>query len=253
MRSIRAPLGNLRTRSTPALQGWTWLELLVTIVASLAILLVLITLFVPSLEPSRAETRRVQCRHYLKQIGQALHHYHDKYNSFPPAFTVDTDGRRLHSWRTLILPYLDSKAVYKQINLNKPWDDPANAEARKSSPSEYTCPAAETKPGQTTYLAVAIPGGIFERGKATSLKDIKDFKSNTLLVIEVNANRSVHWMDPTDLDAAGFVALSSDELPHRFRGFHALLADGSVRVISLDELAVHGHAWVTIAGGEPLE
>ena len=106
--------------------GYTWVEYLVV----LAIIVVLIALLLPPASRSgRGEARRSQCKNNLKQIGLALHNYHDIYHVFPPAYTVDGNGKPLHSWRTLILPYLDQAPLYLKIDLSKPWDDPANAES----------------------------------------------------------------------------------------------------------------------------
>jgi prepilin-type processing-associated H-X9-DG protein len=225
-----------------------WLKIVMAIPVTLAILVLLATLLFPSIEISRAEARRSQCRINLKQIGLALHKYHNEYNSFPPAYTVDTDGRHLHSWRALLLPYLDQIAVHKQIDFGKPWDDPANDEARTVSPFVYACPAGEAKPGNSTYLAITVQGGLFAPGTSTRMADIKDGPANTLLVVEVPGNRSVHWMAPTDLDATGFEELATDTKTNHPNGLHVLFADGSVRHVTLEELAKQGRKWVTISG-----
>ena len=62
------------------------------------------------------------------------------YKALPPAYTVDADGRPLHSWRTLILPYLEQEPLYQTIDLSKPWNDPANAKARRNRSSRFSLP-----------------------------------------------------------------------------------------------------------------
>ena len=100
----------------------------VQVLLVLGIIVVLLVLFLPftSAVP-RPAARRAQCTNNLKQIGLALHEYVQEYDALPPAFTVDAQGRPLHSWRTLILPFLEQEALYKTIDLSKPWNDPANA------------------------------------------------------------------------------------------------------------------------------
>ena len=51
------------------------------------------------------------CRNNMKQIALALHHYHDAFGAFPPAYVPDEDGRPMHSWRVLILPFLEQQAL----------------------------------------------------------------------------------------------------------------------------------------------
>ncbi|APZ94979.1 DUF1559 domain-containing protein [Fuerstiella marisgermanici] len=84
---------------------------------------VLLAMLLPFNRGSEAP-RRLQCKNNLKQIGLALHNYHDVYEAFPPAFTVNSDGHPLHSWRTLILPFMEQQALYDSIDLSKPWSDP---------------------------------------------------------------------------------------------------------------------------------
>ncbi|HEY4260168.1 MAG TPA: DUF1559 domain-containing protein, partial [Schlesneria sp.] len=86
--------------------------------------LVVIALFIPLPRRAGEAARRTQCKNNLKLIGLALYNYHDLYGAFPPAYTVDRHGKQLHSWRTLILPFLDQMPLYQKIDLSKPWDDP---------------------------------------------------------------------------------------------------------------------------------
>ena len=106
----------------------------------------------------RNAASRSQCKNNLKQIGLALHNYLDAYSVLPPAYTVDDAGRPLHSWRTLLLPYIDQQTLYNTIDLSKPWDDPVNATACKTSVPAYRCPSADIPADHTTYLAIVAPG-----------------------------------------------------------------------------------------------
>lgn len=86
-----------------------WMDLL-----GVALLLAgTIYLLRPAHVHSHEARRRLQCKYNLKQIGLALHYYHDKYEEFPPAYTVDEHGKPLHSWRTLILPFMDQEPLYQ--------------------------------------------------------------------------------------------------------------------------------------------
>ena len=109
--------------------------------AVVGILALLIALLLPASRGSREAARRMQCSNHLKQIALALQNYADTYGCLPPAHTVDAEGKPLHSWRTLILPFMEQKELYDQIDLSKPWDDPANEKAMKTKISYYVCPS----------------------------------------------------------------------------------------------------------------
>ena len=230
--------------------GFTLIELIVVI----CIVGILIVLFLPATRSARPAARRMQCMNNLKQIGLALHNYADVYQSFPPAYTVDADGRPLHSWRTLILPYLDQAPLYRTIDLSKPWDDPANAAARETSLQVYRCPNADIPANCTTYVGNAAPNGSFHPTESRNPADFTDGTSNTLMVIEVSAEDAVPWMAPQDDDGQWALAFSSDTtLPHE-EGVQALIADGSVQFLSAEMPVGERQAMITIAGNdEPAE
>lgn len=241
------------TPSVPVRSGPTLVGLGATLGIGMLILVTVAILLVPMNLSSREAPRRSQCRNNLKQIGLALHDYHDQYGTFPPPFTVDAHGKRLHSWRTFILPYVDQAPLYKRIDFSRAWNDPVNAEAAKATPLVYHCPGMAGDVTRTSYLAVVSPEGAFQPGKATAIKDIVDGSSQTLLVLETTASRCVHWMEPTDLDETGLQALATEAYTTHARGMHGLAADGSVRFFSNDELAKFGRAWLTIAGKDAVD
>ena len=95
------------------------------------------------LAPMRGSAARSQCINNLKQIGLAMHNYHDQHKSFPPAYTVDKAGKPLLSWRVLILPYLEQNALYKEFHLDEPWDSPHNRTLIDRMPPTYRCPSEQ--------------------------------------------------------------------------------------------------------------
>lgn len=208
--------------------GLTKLEMLVV----LAIVLILLSLLLPHVERGLTPARRVQCRNNLKQISLALYDYHDEYQSFPPAWTVDADGKRLHSWRTLILPYLDQQKLYETIDLSKPWDDPANATAYGTHLHVYQCPsAAELPPGFTIYTGIVGPDRSFHPTETHKLTEFTA-TSQTLMVTEVSPEDAIHWMAPQD-DTEPFLLALNEETPlSHTGGIHTVLADGTVLFIS---------------------
>jgi len=72
------------------------------------------------------QARGSQCSGHLCQISLALHNYHDVFGCFPPAYIADSRGRPMHSWRVLILPFMEQVALYNAYHFEEPWDGPNN-------------------------------------------------------------------------------------------------------------------------------
>ncbi len=206
-------------------KGLSLIEILVVI----SILAVLVALLLPAQQRGREPARRAQCRNNLKQIALALHNYESDYKSLPPAFTVDASGKPLHSWRTLILPYIDQAALFKQIDLSKPWDDPANAAAYKTVVPTFRCYSSAGPPSHTTYMAVVTPNSCLRPAEPRSFSDITDNHGETLMVIEVNHDHVVHWMSPTDADESLILGLGPETKQAHVGGVNPVFTIGLVK------------------------
>jgi hypothetical protein len=66
-----------------------------------------------SIPTSHVHSRRGNCSSNLKQIGLALNSYHDQYHCFPPAYVAGADGKPMHSWRVLLLPFFEDPTLGK--------------------------------------------------------------------------------------------------------------------------------------------
>jgi prepilin-type N-terminal cleavage/methylation domain-containing protein len=127
-------------------RGFTLIELLVVI----AIIAILVALLLPAVQQAREAARRTQCRNSLKQIGLALHNYHDATRVFPPGYvdlngnpnsTPDNDQGPGWGWATFILPYMDQGNVYDQINFNVGVGLGANAQVSQVAVTVFQCPS----------------------------------------------------------------------------------------------------------------
>ena len=224
---------------------------LIKVVVCVGIIGLLIALLLPFTRSARGPARRNMCVNQLKQIAIGLQHYNDVYKSFPPAYTVDAEGKPLHSWRTLILPFLEEQSLYKSIDLSKAWDDPANAKAYGAMNLAYFCPEADIPASHTTYLAVVTPNGCFGLAEPRRLSEITDGHSKTLMVIEAPTDKSVHWMCPMDADEQVLMDFGPNaKLAHSGRVTCALFVDGHVATFTSDLPAAQLRAMISIAGND---
>ncbi len=212
-----------------------------------------VALLVPAVNAARTAARRMQSVNNIKQLGLATHNFHDVNNGFPARYTVDEDGEPLHSWRVLLLPYLEQAALYKQIRLDEPWDSEWNSQFHDQMPIVYARPGGDPSEG-CFYSCVADERAAFQPAKsANQLKgarfaSVTDGSSNTLLFVE--RNEPVCWMDPTaDLTLEEFLENAAD--PQYFAGGSNVgMCDGTVRFVSETVDPDVLKAMVTRDGGE---
>jgi len=200
------------------LRGFTLIELLVVI----AIIAILVALLLPAVQQAREAARRTQCKNNLKQIGLALHNYHDTHGRFPPTQIMvaylgannTSPVPRNHTWVSLILPYLEQANMYSAINFSLPM-------FVQASNTYQTLPTGETIVSRKlpTLQCPSDPGfgggvsihglshmnyagnmgwdwhyrgphwaqGPFQNGsEGTRLEDMKDGTSNTIAVAETS-------------------------------------------------------------------
>ncbi len=200
-------------------RGFTLIELLVVI----AIIAILVAILLPAVQQAREAARRSSCRANLKQIGTALHNYHDVHGTLPPlaiwAFnkanngaTQTPDDARGYTWIAMLLPYMDQKPISDQINWEANiWAQTVRAPGgttetvRSIELPSFLCPSdepVEDRNGSNTpwgYGISAYAGatgwgfsnrndylrGVFTPLRTTAFSTIKDGNSNTVMVAEV--------------------------------------------------------------------
>ena len=188
-----------------------------------------------------------------------MHNYNQAYGCFPPAYIPDKNGRPMHSWRVLLLPYMEHKALYDLYRFNEPWDSPNNRRIADTAMRIYQCPSGShaKDPFATDYMMVVGPHTISDGPHSRKVKEITDGLHDTIMVVEV-ADSGVRWAEPKDLqfdqidfkgDGSRWQGIGGSYHPG---GFNAAFCDGSVRFLSNSINPQLIRAMLTIDGGEQI-
>jgi hypothetical protein len=195
---------------------------------------ILVALLLPAVQQARHAARRMQSQNNMKQIGLALHNYHDTYGTFPPAYIPDEDGKPMHSWRVLILPFVEESYLYDQYDFDKPWDHSDNMAVTAQLPSVYRSPFLETADsaqGLTPYVAISAPDTALGETEGAQLREIVDRHSGTMMLLE-NFAQPVYWAEPTDVSPDQILANYNRMAKNPQMGINVLMADISVHFIT---------------------
>lgn len=180
---------------------------------------------------SRAQARRIQSLNNCKQIGLGLLTYDLENKHLPARAKFSLDKKPLLSWRVLILPYIDETNLYKQFNLDEPWDSEHNKQLLKKMPAAYKDSQIKYESGKTVYEAVVGPGLAFEGSTPLKLSDLLDGASYTIAVVEVAPEKAVPWTKPEDWEVDLKEPLKGLADVQPFGAFQTVFFDGHVEAI----------------------
>ena len=156
------------------------------------------------------------CTTRIKTLCLALRNYSEEYGAFPPAYLASDDGTPMHSWRVLILPYMEHEEFYRRYDFNQPWNSPANLELARSHPDvgqEFQCAAdSGGRKGWTSYVAIVGPDTLWPGSESVSREESPS--PSSILLIETTES-GIHWMEPRDLDRDEAIRALSSPGPHR--------------------------------------
>lgn len=195
------------------------------------------------------ERQRQYSANNLKQMALAAHDYNSVHQSLPPVALINRERKPLLSWRVLLLPYLEHKALYDQFKLDEPWDSPHNKPLLAKMPMVYALGGDVAQANGLTHYEVfsSSEPGIgtpfrlprqFVEGELPKTQSIQslsntDGAANTILIVE--SPNPVPWTKPTWLDYAPDKPLPKlDGLWGRSIKCQIALCDGSFRRLSTD-------------------
>jgi len=195
-------------------------------------------IFLAAIEKVRNAADRMLSGSNMRQCLIAMHNYHDAFNKLPEAMTMK-NNKPMHSWRVLLLPYLEHDNIYKQVNFSEPWDSEANKKLFESIPMPkiYEHPGKKDGKSKMTYYKVfysksgVTPQAGFVLGQPMSLAKMVDGTSNTIAMIE--AGPPVLWYKPEDIEFDPKAQLPKLTSPWKNDQVSIGFFDGSVRTVWL--------------------
>ncbi|GAB5440033.1 MAG: DUF1559 domain-containing protein [Fuerstiella sp.] len=257
-------------------RGFTLIELLVVI----AIIAILIALLLPAVQQAREAARRTECKNKLKQIGLALHNYHDTHGTFPgsPQSCAYHSGTRKcwEGWSGfgMILPFIEQANLYNRADFGAYWlRGAANQSVARTEIPGFICPSdpngkkLTNNSGPTSYGLSAGPAsawslgrngpGMFTFRSATRIRDVTDGTSNTILGSEVqigdfsNQPTIVSWKNSSagNLTSVGTShSRKFDNSPanlQRIRDYHQACRAGAATATKQPEDDQSGRFWAS--------
>ena len=245
-------------------------------VESVGVVAVLVALMLPAVQQAREAARRTQSRNNLKQLGLAMHNFHDTFNHFPQGTHPNPNLKpqeRL-SWVVDLLPYVDQAPVFNKIDLKKSWNDKTNEPSTKDSIPVLLNPSQPNPPRSdgfsvTHYIGIAGVGkdaatlpladkkvGMFGYDRTVGMRDVADGLSNTMMITDGYKDLGP-WAQGGAVTIRALTTKPYINGPDGIGGPHTgviqvLLGDGSVRAISQNIDPTVFEALATIHGGEPV-
>lgn len=235
---------------------------------------VLVALLLPAVQAAREAARRTQSSNNLKQIGLAMHVYHDIHGMLPSGTvpTTDLPAEERLSWAWSILPFLEQEALYEKMDSASGWSSDANRNALQTplpvfrNPSQ---PGQRPYPSSGDYVAMAGVGpnaaelpndsplaGIFGFNRTCRFRDVTDGLSNTIMITDASSPAASIFAGGS-ATIRGFSQSPYLNGPDGIGSPHPgivnmLLADGSVRAVSVNTDEKTLEALATKAGQEPI-
>jgi len=240
---------------TRARRGFTLIELLVVI----AIIAVLVALLLPAVQQAREAARRSSCKNNLKQLGLALHNYHDTYTKFPQGqFQIEgANGWEGNGIMVPLLPYLDQAPLYNQWNFNVTYLSGSNVTPSRTKIAAFRCPSDRDYPGAEAGVNYAGCGGasiniwsadsngVFPRLVSASMASVQDGTSNVIAFSEMlTGDNSQAGVSDSDIVQNGSApAFANQNFPTAAEILTAEVACNALSTTGAASLSQNGRHW----------
>ncbi len=196
--------------------------------------------------------------------------YVDANGYFPPAWQLGPDCKPWHSWRVLLLPFIEQDSLYKRYRFDEPWNGPNNSQLAAEMPKLYAFSGTARPVTTTNYLAVIGENTMWPGATPRKPDEIKDSRSETILIVE-NNGLGVHWLEPRDLafdtmdmqiDTPNGVSswykqpavVTADTAVHRLsRKMSPETLRSAMTVNGGEKIALDGDGWTVIEDGRERE
>ena len=183
----------------------------------------------------------------------AVVNYTEANGHFPPAYQLGPDGKPWHSWRVLILPYIEADTVFKRYRFDEPWNGPNNSRLAGEMPKVLMFHDTKLPTTTTNYLAVVGKETMWPGPKGRTRSEMKDDPNETILIVE-NNGLGVHWMEPRDLtfDTMPFDLDDPNGVSSWYKRPSVVTANDLVVQLSKEMTPEALRAALTVNGGEKL-
>lgn len=201
-----------------------------------------------------AEWKKSTCRANLENLAASIKNFRDAYGYLPPAIILDSDGKPMHSWRVLIVPFIEKNWFADMYNWREPWDSPHNQRLHRQFIIEddgygqrrdvtevgriYRCPGAPASQSATSTNYVMIvdtqapPLVSADRRSGWGGVAYYPPSGGSIVVVEI-ANSDIHWMEPRDLSLGEMSMRINDSAEpgissHHVGGAFVMMDNGTV-------------------------
>lgn len=274
---IKRLLGRrLRFAQSSAVSRCTGAFTLIELLVVMTVIGILVALLLPAVQAVRESARKTSCKNNLRQIGLALHAYHNVHASLPTGCVEwrawnSPPTHRQFAWSAMLLPFMEQQPLHDKINWGLPFDAPENEDVAEVLIGTYLCPSEPTDSitaGHISYGGIYgerildnhPDDGLFLYERKIRFRDILDGLSNTLAIAEDVGGPDKQWINGRNVfvvahginDPEAWVGDNEIRSTHS-GGAMVLFADGRTTFAneSLDKNLLG--KWITRAGREVVE